>query len=154
MISDLGALDERVERLLSRFGAAACGAELVCDADLCGHITASARIWNPTRTRIMQVWSAKNERWQLPGAHGENDLDLGKIARLAANRALGLPPNTELGAGNAISVHAEKVPEYWNTPAHLHLAIIFEFQAEERTELPRGARWFDVSIPFQGEIDE
>ena len=120
MSSDPGALDERVRRLLSRFGAAACGAQLVCDGDLCGHITASARIWNPDHTRILQVWSAKNERWQLPGAHGENDLDLAKIAHQEARRALGLSPDAELHGGKIAEVSTERIAEYWNTPAHVH----------------------------------
>lgn len=146
MIGDLGAIDERVRRLLSRFGASACGAELVCDGELCGHVTASARVWNPERTHILQVWSAKNERWQLPGAHGENDLNLKLVARREAQRALGLPLDTKLRGGKAAGVQVEEITEYWNTPAHKHLAIVFEFQAEEGTELPRGARWINRDL--------
>ncbi len=143
----MGAGDERVQRLLSRFGAAACGAELVCDGDLCGHITAAARVWNLDRTQILQVWSAKNERWQLPGAHGEYDLDLAKIARSEALRALGGPPDGELRGGEVAGVNSEEITEYWNTPAHVHLEIVFEFWAtEEPAELPRGAQWFDATI--------
>ncbi|BCM91878.1 hypothetical protein IAD21_03755 [Abditibacteriota bacterium] len=145
MSVDAGALDERVQHLLSRFGAAACGAELVYDGDLCGHITAAARIWNPDRTRVLQVWSAKNERWQLPGAHGESDLDLEKIARREARRALGLSIDAEPDGSEVAEVNVKEIAEYWNTPAHVHLEIVFEFQSEERAELPRGARWFDVA---------
>ncbi|RYX86234.1 hypothetical protein EON83_03150 [bacterium] len=149
MSYNFGALDERVQKLLTQFGAAACGAELVCTGDLCGHITAAARIYTPDHARTLWVWSAKNQRWQLPGAHGDNDLNLAKVAHREALRALGLPPETKLIGGQAVGVEAEEVPEYWNTPAHTHLAVIFEFQIHERASLPRGAQWFDSPSDYE-----
>jgi hypothetical protein len=137
-------LDPRLFDLLERFGAGACTSEPVFDGENWLHITASSRVWNSRRTRALHVWSAKNQKWQLPGAHGEGDFDLGAIARREARRALGLPLDAPLPKSEPVEVRVEEVAGYWNTPAHLHLEVVFEFETQQIEELPQGARWIAV----------
>lgn len=136
-------LDSRIERLIAHFGVTICTPELVSDGEFCGHITASARVLNFDRSRVLRVWSAKEARWKLPGAHGEGDFDLALVALREARRALGWPPDVQL-EGKAVEVVAQQIGEYWNTPAHLHLEVVFEFEAQETKVLPSGGRWFAV----------
>lgn len=144
MIFESEVADECIRGLLARFGASVCGAELVCDGDFCGHVTASARVRNTEGTHVLRVWSGKNQRWQLPGAHGEDDLDLEKVARWEALRALGMRETAALSGGGVVDIIREEVAEYWNTPAHVHMVVVFEYVTEEGEKLPRGARWFDT----------
>lgn len=142
MLPPWTSLDPRIERLVARHGLAVCGSGLVDDGEFCGHITASARVLNLDRSRVLRVWSAKEARWKLPGAHGEGDLDLASVALREARCALGWPPDVQL-QGEAVEVVAQQIAKYWNTPAHLHLEVVFEFEAQETEVLPTGARWFD-----------
>lgn len=135
-------LHPRIERLIARFDSAICTADLVGDGEFRGHITAGARVLNPTRSRVLRVWSAKEARWKLPGAHGEGDFDLHEIALREAKRALGWSPDVWL-QGEAVEVVVQQINEYWNTPAHRHLEVVFEFEMLEIETLPTGARWFD-----------
>ena len=137
-------LAPRLPDLLEHFGTSVCTSEPVFDGENWLHITASARMWNCGRTRVLHVWSAKNQKWQLPGVHGEGDFDLASITLREARRALGLPFDAPLSGGEAVEVKVEEVAEYWNTPAHLHLQVVFEFETEQ-IELPQGARWFNSS---------
>lgn len=137
-------LDPCIERLVARFGLTICTSELVDEGEFCGHITASARVLNLDRSRVLQVWSAKEARWKLPGAHGEGDFDLHEVALREARRALGWPSDVRL-EGEAVEVVIEQIDEYWNTPAHRHLEVVFKFEVQESKELPMGARWFNAS---------
>ncbi len=138
-------LDARLPYLLERFGVALCSDEPVCDGEGWLHVTAAARVWNRERTHVLQVWSAKAGRFQFPGAHGNGDFDMEAVALREARRALGE------GAGlrplGASEILVETVAEYWNTPAHAHFAIVFEFWAEGVGELPKGARWTAADAP-------
>ncbi len=141
MLPDWTRLDSRLLALIQRFGIAVCTSELVFDGADWLHITATARVWSFSRTHVAWMWSAKNGRFQLPGAHGEGDFDLRSVALREARRALGLVPDTPLNGGEAVELIVEKIAEYWNTPAHLHLEVVFEFRARDDHELVCGARW-------------
>lgn len=143
VLPDWVLLDPRLPGLLERFGASICTPEPVFDGKNWVHITASARVWNPARTYVLKKWSAKHRRWQLPGAHGEGDFDLGLVALREAQLALGLKATPE--RGRAVEVVLQEVEEYWNTPAHLHLEVVFEFWLTELRELPRDVRWFETN---------
>ncbi len=138
-------LDSRIERLVAQHGELSCSPELVFDGQDWVHITACARLWNPQRAHFVQVRSAKNQKWQLPGAHGEGNFDLKSVALREAKRALGLSPDVQLCGGEAVEVLNQQVEEYWNTPAHLHLEVVFEFYTEKSDELPPDARWLAVN---------
>lgn len=135
-------LAPRLPALLEQFGARVCSDEPQFDGERWLHITASARVWNRGRTRVLKVWSAKEARWLLPQAHGEGDFDLGAVALRVASRALGEEPRCVAEASDTIG---REVAEYWNTPAHWHLEIVWEFEADEGPTLPSGSRWFDAN---------
>ena len=131
-------LHERFPELIERLGASLCSAEPVWDGDSWLHITAAARVWNRERTHFFQVWSAKAGRFQLPGAHGEGDFDIATVALREARRALGADAGIHpLGATEVVG---ESIAEYWNTPAHDHLQVVYEFWLAEEFE-PSTGRW-------------
>jgi len=141
MLPQWARLAPQLPALLERFGPRLCSDEPVFDGEKWLHITASARVWNGERTRVLQIWSVKEGQWTLPNAHGEGDLDLGAVALSVASRSLGEEPRYLNEASDYI---IREVAEYWNTPAHEHLEIVWEFEADERPCLPRGSRWFDA----------
>ena len=140
-------LDARLPRLLERFGPPLCSDEPQWDGDRWLHITAAARVWNPDRSHFLEVWSAKANRFQLPGAHGIGEFDLESVALREVQRLLGT--NAALHSLGAAEVLVETIAEYWNTPAHEHLTVVFEFWLREADDLPIRAndspRWADAS---------
>jgi len=135
-------LAPQLPALLEQFGPRVCSDEPVFDGQKWLHITASARVWNRERTRFLEVWSAKERCWILPNAHGEGDFDLGAVALRVASRALGEEPRLVEEASDTI---VREVAAYWNTPAHQHIEVIWEFEADEGPDLPRGSRWFGAN---------
>ena len=138
-------LDARLPALLARFGSPLCSDEPQWDGERWLHVTAAARVWNRDRTGILHIWSAKAGRFQFPGAHGNGDFDMEAVALREARRALGE------GAGlrplGASEILVETVEEYWNTPAHEHFSVVFDFWAEDAGELPHGAHWTAADAP-------
>jgi len=142
MLPQWARLAPQLPALLEEFGPRVCSDEPQFDGEKWLHITASARVWNRGRTRVLKVWSAKEARWLLPFAHGEGDFDLGAVALRVALRALGEEPRYVAEASDYLM---REVGQYWNTPAHQHLEIVWEFEANEGPNLPRGSRWFDAN---------
>jgi hypothetical protein len=129
------ALLERLLHFLLRNREGALGTEVV---EGIGHITAQAHIENPAGTKQLLVFSAKEGRWKLPGAHIEKEPL--ETAIKEATRALG---RVAQPANNALySIGERQIPEYWNTPEHTHFEITYRFVVDEVHDLPRGARWF------------
>jgi hypothetical protein len=107
-----------------------------------GHITALARIENRDANKLLLVYGTKESRWKYPGAHVAGSPF--ETARAEASRALG--QDVGLVVEEVWGVNEREIEEYWTTPTHWHFEIIYRFVVEEgEEELPRGARWFDVT---------
>lgn len=137
--------DEREAAVLDRLrhfweenGLLALGSEIAAEV---GHITAQAHIENREGDKVLLVFSSKEGRWKYPGAH--IDANPRRTATEEATRALGRDAGTPDEAVYSLSERV--IPEYWSTPQHTHFEVTFRFVANETQDLPRGARWFELS---------
>ncbi len=103
-----------------------------------GHVTASAWIVDPARTRALLVHHRKLGKWLQPGGHADGDPDVRAAALREAREESGL---TSLRfASDAIydlDVHA--IPARPGEPAHEHFDVRFAFEADPAEPLVAGA---------------
>ena len=105
-----------------------------------GHVTGSAWVINEVGSRVVLVHHAKLNRWVQPGGHCDGEADVRAVARREAHEETGLivtPLPHDLAAsgcvaGGIFDVDVHPIPEYWNTPEHMHYDVRFVFTADER----------------------
>ena len=131
-----------------REGETGTGRELLGAENLRGHLTASAWIVDENREKTVLLYHRKLGKWLQSGGHieeGETDLQL--AAQREANEETGL--EIEPIGAQIFDVDVHEIPEYWNTPAHLHFDIRFLFRGDS-TQIPvqnaesKGVRWVNL----------
>ncbi len=99
-----------------------------------GHITGSAWIVNPSRTRCLLTHHRKLERWLQLGGHADGQTDALEFAMREAREESGL---TSLHAVTSAifdcDVHA--IPARKTEPEHFHYDVRFLFEADDTEPL-------------------
>ncbi|MEO6908725.1 MAG: NUDIX hydrolase, partial [Abditibacteriaceae bacterium] len=130
--------------------------ELAGQAPEHGHVTGSAWIVNPQYTECVLLHHAKLGKWVQPGGHCDGDSDVMNVARREAIEETGLIV-TALQEG-IFDIDIHEIPEYWNTPAHLHFDVRYLFVADPEQQIvsnheSHGVRWvsLDEACELSGE---
>jgi 8-oxo-dGTP pyrophosphatase MutT (NUDIX family) len=126
--------------------------ELAGKAPEHGHVTGSAWIVNPQYTECLLLHHAKLRKWVQPGGHCDGEKDVMNVARREANEETGLIVTTLQDEIFDVDIH--EIPEYWNTPAHLHFDIRYLFVADPAQQIvsnheSRGVRWLSLDEACQ-----
>lgn len=111
----------------------AFGRELAGVPPRMGHITGSAWVINKAGSCVVLVHHAKLQRWVPPGGHCDDDADVQAVALREAREQIGLtitPLPNGVSAAGIFDVDVHTIPEYWNTPEHLHYDVRFVFMAD------------------------
>ena len=125
----------------------AFGRDLAGVAPHWGHVTGSCWIVNQDDTRVVLVHHAKLGRWVQPGGHCDDEGYVLAVALREAREETGLEVSSVSPAIFDVDVHP--IPEYWNTPAHLHYDVRFLLRAYD-THSPvvsaesRAVRWVSM----------
>lgn len=117
-----------------------------------GHVTGSAWIINTAHTDCIMLHHAKLGKWVQPGGHCDGDADVLAVARREAEEETGLAV-TALQSG-IFDVDIHEIPEYWNTPAHLHFDVRYLFVADQEQPIvsnheSRCVRWASLEEALQ-----
>jgi 8-oxo-dGTP pyrophosphatase MutT (NUDIX family) len=109
-----------------------------------GHLTASAAVVDPSRSRAAVILHRKLGRWLQPGGHADGDGDLAAVALTEATEETGLTDLRVVAPAIDLDVHA--IPARPGEPAHLHLDVRFLALATPGARLRRNheslaARW-------------
>lgn len=110
-----------------------------------GHVTASAWVVNPPRTRALLLYHAKLDCWVQPGGHLD-DADQSPVggALREASEETGLG-SLQLVSENLFDVDVHAIPARATEPAHLHYdlryLIISSDSAVTISDESLGARW-------------
>lgn len=103
--------------------------------NLLAHMTASAWIVNKERTKVLMAYHNIYKSWGWLGGHADGDEDLLRVCRKEVAEESGLTNLKQIGQGiygiNLLHV----APHYKNgkyVNAHLHMDIVYLFEADER----------------------
>ncbi len=125
---------------------------------LSGHVTASAWIVDPSRTRALLLHHRKLDRWLQPGGHADGDADLRRAALREAREETGL---TTLRFANDriydVDVHAIRARP--GEPAHEHFDVRFVLEADPAEPLvgnreSREVAWIALDALADYGVDE
>jgi 8-oxo-dGTP pyrophosphatase MutT (NUDIX family) len=94
-----------------------------------GHLTASAWIVDPSRTRTLLTHHRKLDRWLQLGGHVDGDADLAAGALREAREESGLA-RVRLVSPEAFDVDRHRIPARGAEPEHWHYDVRFLLEAD------------------------
>lgn len=101
------------------------------------HITASAWIVNPARTRALMVWHNLYRSWSWTGGHADGETDLLAVAIREAQEETGVdarPVTEDVFSVETLVVEGhEKRGRY--VPCHLHMNVTYLLEADDSKPL-------------------
>ena len=103
------------------------GRELAGIAPHWGHVTGSAWIVDESGENVVLVFHRKLEKWVQPGGHCEGQSEVLEVAVREAREETGL--DVWAHDTTIFDIDAHEIPEYWNTPAHVHYDVRFLLRA-------------------------
>jgi 8-oxo-dGTP pyrophosphatase MutT (NUDIX family) len=101
-----------------------------------GHLTGSAWIVNPSRTRALLLHHRKLNKWMQPGGHADGELDLFEVALREAQEESGLASIHPVSR-QVFDVDIHEIPQLKEVPPHYHYDVRFLFEADD-ARAPRG----------------
>jgi len=121
--------------------------------NLTGHLTASAWVVTPDRTKVLMAYHKLYNSWAWLGGHADGDWNLCRMAEKEAQEESGIT-TLRLVSDNPISLEIltvnghEKKGKY--VPCHLHLNLTYLFEAQQNQSLHvksdenSGVAWIDM----------
>lgn len=115
---------------------------------LTGHLTGSAWIVDPTRTRTLLTHHRKLDKWLQPGGHADGEADLLGVARREAREECGV--NVRPVATTVFDIDRHEIPARGDVPAHYHYDFRFMLEADPAeplvvTEESHDLAWVDIA---------
>lgn len=122
-------------------------------SNLIAHMTASAWIVNPLRTKTLLVYHRLFDSWSWTGWHADGEEDLLAVALREVREETGVknprPVSKDIYSLEVLTVDGhEKHGEY--VPSHLHMNVTYLLEAEESETLHicreenSGVAWFSL----------
>ena len=114
------------------------------------HVTGSAWVVNPDRTRVFLVHHGKLHEWFQPGGHADGDPDVIRVALKEASEESGVDPShMHLVSDRVFDVDIHWVPTTEAAPAHGHVDIRFLVEIDDIVPVPGShesheVAWFDL----------
>ena len=117
------------------------------------HLTASAWVLSPDRTRVVMVWHNLYRSWSWAGGHADGEEDLLAAALREANEESGIravPVSRDIFSLEILHV-APHVKRGKFVCAHLHLNATYLLEADDQAPIRckpdenSAVRWLDVS---------
>ena len=122
--------------------------------NLLAHMTASAWVVNPQRSKVLMVYHRLYDSWSWAGGHADGEEDLLAVALREVREETGVqclrPVTEEIYSLEVLTVDGhEKRGQY--VPSHLHLNLTYLLEAEEEQPLRvceaenSGVAWFSLA---------
>ena len=123
-------------------------------SNLLAHMTASAWVVNPQRSKALMVYHRLYDSWSWAGGHADGEEDLLAVARREGREETGVqglrPVTEDIYSLEVLTVDGhEKRGRY--VPSHLHLNVTYLLEAEEDQPLRiceaenTGVAWFSLA---------
>lgn len=119
------------------------------------HLTASAWVVNPARTKVIMAYHRIYDSWAWLGGHADGEADLLKVALKEAEEECGLaaqslkPVSQEIFSLETLTVDGHVKRGSW-VPSHLHLNLTYLIEADDTLPLHHkddentSVRWFGL----------
>ena len=122
--------------------------------NLLAHMTASAWVVNPQRSKVLMVYHRLYDSWSWAGGHADGEEDLLAVALREVREETGVqrlrPVTEQIYSLEVLTVDGhEKHGRY--VPSHLHLNVTYLLEAEEDQPLRvceaenSGVAWFSLA---------
>ena len=122
--------------------------------NLLAHMTASAWVVNPQRSKVLMVYHRLYDSWSWAGGHADGEEDLLAVALREVREETGVqrlrPVTEDIYSLEVLTVDGhEKHGKY--VPSHLHLNLTYLLEAEENQPLRvceaenSGVAWFSLT---------
>lgn len=122
------------------------------------HLTASAWIVNPSRTKVLMAYHNIYHSWVWLGGHADGDENLLRVALREAREESGLDCVRPAQEG-IYSIEVLTVDGHWKRgeyiSSHLHLNVTYLLEADEQQALRckpdenSGVRWFELQAAVE-----
>lgn len=129
------------------------------DRDLAeGHLTGSAWIVSPDRSRVLLTHHHKLDRWLQLGGHADDDPDMFRVAQREAREESGLQHIRPLSA-RIFDIDVHGIPARPGAAGHYHYDIRFIFEADPAAALvvsreSKDLAWVDLATITEPDFDE
>lgn len=101
------------------------------------HVTGSAWVVNPDRSRVLMMHHKKLDQWFQPGGHADGDADIIRVALKETEEETGISAeHIKLVDGSIFDVDIHTIAPYGNDPEHQHIDIRFLLEIDDRIAVP------------------
>ena len=102
-----------------------------------GHVTGSAWVVSPDRSRVLLLHHRKHEQWFQPGGHADGDADILRVALRETSEETGLDSShIRLVSEAVFDVDVHSIPASERGPRHDHYDIRFLVEMDDDLEIP------------------
>lgn len=132
--------------------------DVLTRANETAHLTASAWVVNPERTRALMIYHNIYDSWAWPGGHADGEADLMSVAMREVREETGVadlrPASEEIFSLEILPVSAHFKRGRYVVP-HLHLNLTYllvagdKQQTRAKPDENSGVRWFDLDAAVE-----
>jgi 8-oxo-dGTP pyrophosphatase MutT (NUDIX family) len=109
------------------------------------HITGSAWVVSPDRSRVLMMHHRKLDQWFQPGGHADGDADILRVALRETAEESGLDPqHVRLLSEDVFDVDIHSVPAHGEDPPHDHIDVRFLVEIDDTLPVPGSDESHDV----------
>ena len=101
------------------------------------HVTGSAWVVSPDRSRVLMMHHRKHGQWFQPGGHADGDADILRVALRETAEETGMEPGrVQLLSTEIFDVDIHAIPAIGHDPQHEHIDVRFLVEIDDSLEVP------------------
>jgi len=109
------------------------------------HVTGSAWVVNPDRSKVLMMHHKKLDSWFQPGGHADGDSDIIRVALKETAEETGIDAaDIKLVSGEVFDVDIHTIPPHGNDAEHQHIDIRFLIEIDDQLPVPGNDESHDV----------
>jgi ADP-ribose pyrophosphatase YjhB (NUDIX family) len=98
------------------------------------HVTGSAWVVNPERSRVLLMHHRKHDQWFQPGGHADGHADIVAVALRETAEESGIDPDhIHLVDGRVFDLDIHRIPASHRGPEHDHIDVRFLVEIDDRS---------------------
>ncbi|MEJ2687552.1 MAG: NUDIX hydrolase [Gammaproteobacteria bacterium] len=109
------------------------------------HVTGSAWVVNPDRSRVLLVHHRKHDQWFQPGGHADGEGDIVAVALREISEESGIDAgHIRLVDDRIFDLDIHRIPASQRGPEHEHIDVRFLVEIDDRLPVPGSDESHDV----------